>query len=155
MRATTQFKGVEIVDLVRQAGPAGMLTAEVAAGLEVTDTRALKCVTMAMCFAVKREALAARPAPGPSAPWRRRYFAPEFAPAVDAAPPAKAKAPPPVKNIRAQAPNGPAVLPAGFTVTVLPSAPVYSRHQLPPGTRVRGGFADMGMGRYLDDRGAA
>jgi len=50
-----------------------------------------------------------------------------------------------------QRPNGgEAVIPAGVRVTICPSAPVYSRHQLPPGERVIGGFASMGIGRYLD-----
>ena len=32
-------------------------------------------------------------------------------------------------------------------VTILPSAPVYARHQIAPGTPVRGcGFAEAGMG---------
>ena len=37
-------------------------------------------------------------------------------------------------------------------VTVLPSAPVYARHQVAPGERVWGaGFASLPMGKYVDE----
>lgn len=50
-----------------------------------------------------------------------------------------------------QKPEGPVIVPAHVKVQRLPSAPVYSRHQLPPGERVVGGFASLGPGRYLDE----
>lgn len=51
-----------------------------------------------------------------------------------------------------QKPEGPVIVPAHVKVQRLPSAPVYSRHQLPPGERVVGGWASLGPGRYLEDR---
>ena len=45
----------------------------------------------------------------------------------------------------------PVVVPEGVRHTVLPSAPAYdARYQCDPKERVIGGFASMGIGRYLD-----
>jgi hypothetical protein len=47
--------------------------------------------------------------------------------------------------------SAPAVVPAGLKPTVLPGMPKFdARYQVDPSTRVAGGFASAGIGRYLD-----
>ena len=76
-------------------------------------------------------------------------------PRPKAAPKTAARNPKPLTisqpKARTTAPEGPVIVPPGLVVQRLPSAPVYSRHQLPPGERVVGGWASLGPGRYLED----
>jgi hypothetical protein len=47
----------------------------------------------------------------------------------------------------------PVVIPAGLKPKVVPGMPAFdARYQVDPSTRVVGGFASMGVGRYLDGK---
>ena len=86
-----------------------------------------------------------------------RYYAAGKVPAEEAAKKAKPvelapkeKHPTMIKQqTRAVHFSGPAIVPENVKRTVIPGWTHDDRYQLPPGTRIVGGFATMGVGRYL------
>lgn len=143
-----------VVETLRAAGQAGLLAQEIAGAVGIS-TRSLWVV---LWYAVDDGLVAWWPDPLPKCANRRRYWLTEMRP--EQCPPptgprlsaaAQARpAPAAVSKRRLRRGELPGVrVPAGFEVTVCPSCPIDTRYQVDPKTRVVGGFAAAGIGRYM------
>lgn len=147
-------------EALRAAAHQGLLTQGIARIMGITQ----RSLWVAMWYAVRDGEFGWWPDPHGRCANRRRYWLAEFRPA---------KCPPPSgeqafegghKSVRK--PPHKLGLPStrkptaadlagmraapGLVVTVCPSCPIDMRYQVDPSTRVLGGFATMGAGKYLD-----
>lgn len=134
---------------LRKVGSQGALAAELNAGTNACNGT----LYSAMKSLQARGLIDSHSHPGRSSNNRRRWYLVEHKPA--SAPKAQHVEPGFTRKRGPVAPEATSIDASRAKVTVVPGWTHDARFQLAPGERVIGGFASMGVGRYLEGEGRA